>query len=153
MKARKSKYLKCSMRKWCVVFLCVLAIISTGCASIAVSAQSENLLATDTTTLQPQSQIGASGKYTIKQVANEMFGDVNIKKCEYLYNLDDSADYIYVEFDGAGYAVFLKGTMELLEYSTQGKLDYSQTTSTKYYGGPGAYFVKANGSFVDALTK
>ena len=89
----------------------------------------------------------------MQQVANELFGDVNIKSCEYFYNLDDSADYIYVEFDNAGYAIFLKETMELLEYSAQGQLNYPETVAAKYYGGPSTYMVKEDDCFVDIMSQ
>ena len=46
--------------------------------------------------------------YTVEQIINELFGDISIEDCEYLYNLDNSADYIYVEFKKEGYAVILK---------------------------------------------
>lgn len=34
------------------------------------------------------------------------FSNKTVRECEYVYNLDDSADYIYVEFENGGYALF-----------------------------------------------
>jgi len=89
--------------------------------------------------------------YKIKSLTKEMFGDVNVSSNEYLYNLDGSSDYIYVEFENSGYAIYYKETMELLEYSAQGYLSYP-TDSIKFYGGPSMYLTKQNDLFVDTLT-
>lgn len=92
--------------------------------------------------------------YTVEQIINELFGDISIEDCEYLYNLDNSADYIYVEFKKEGYAVFLKDTMELLEYSMQGKINYPATSKVlKYYGGPRFYMYKENDKYIDVLSE
>lgn len=71
-----------------------------------------------------------------EQVVQEMFGNKSIKSTDYLYNLNDSADFLYVNFENYGYAVFLRETSELLEYASAGSLPYSNTTAKKYYGGP-----------------
>ena len=34
----------------------------------------------------------------IQKVSEDLFGDVIINSIEYLYNLDDDADYVYVTF-------------------------------------------------------
>lgn len=91
-------------------------------------------------------------KYNIEKVSYNLLGDVTVKKSEYLYNLDDSADYIYVEFNNGGYAVFLKQTMEMLEYSARGNLDYDTSSSKKYYAGPGSYLIKDNDYFIDKIS-
>lgn len=77
-----------------------------------------------------------------EQVVQEMFGNKSIKSTDYLYNLNDSADFVYVNFENYGYAVFLRETSELLEYASAGSLPYSNTTAKKYYGGPANYFEK-----------
>lgn len=90
--------------------------------------------------------------YGIEKITKDLLGDVTIEKSEYLYNLDDSADYIYVEFNNGGYAVFLKQTMEMLEYSARGKLDYAGYTSKKYYAGPSSYLIKEDDCFIDTIS-
>lgn len=91
--------------------------------------------------------------YSVENVVNELFEESAIKKCEYLYNLDESPDFIYVEFEDGGYAIFLKENMEMLEYSVQGVLEYSKTDLIKYYGGPGYYFNKSNNDcFINTVT-
>lgn len=74
----------------------------------------------------------------------KIYVDKAIKNCEYLYNFDDTADYIYAEYLDGGYAIFLKQTMELMEYSARGKLGYLDRIQRKYYGGPGSYLLKDN---------
>lgn len=91
--------------------------------------------------------------YTVEKVVADLFGDdAKIAYGEFLYNFDQSSDYVYVEFKNTGYAVFLKETMELLEFSPTGKLCYPEIMSFKYYGGPGSYYYKRNNYFVDAMT-
>lgn len=90
--------------------------------------------------------------YDIRRAIDETLGNVSLRSSEYLYNLDGSPDYIYVEFEQGGYAVLLKQTMELLEYSYAGKPEYD-ADAKKYYGGPNLYFQKINGKFIDAHLK
>lgn len=88
------------------------------------------------------------------QVVSEMFGDRSIKSAEYLYNLNDSPDFVYVDFDDYGYAVFLRESLELLEYAPTGNLPYLDTTAIKYYGGPTNYLRKtADQTFTHIDTK
>lgn len=42
----------------------------------------------------------------ITETVRDLFGEKRIKSMEYLYNFNDSPDYIYVDFDDYGYAVF-----------------------------------------------
>lgn len=57
---------------------------------------------------------------------NGLFSKKTIEETGYLYNLDESADYVYVDFAGCtGYAIFAEETMELLEYATVGVLTYA----------------------------
>ena len=86
------------------------------------------------------------------QPVQSVFENQDISSCEYLYNLDDSADYIYVEFEKGGYALLTYQTMELMEYSLQGKLPYSDNLSKKYYAGPSNYLYKNDNQFVNAIT-
>ena len=88
--------------------------------------------------------------YDVERVLAETLG-MTVKSSEYLYNLDDSADYIYVELEEGGYAILLKDTMELLEYSF-GEVPAYKDTAKKYYGGPSQYYEKANDTFVDVIS-
>lgn len=85
----------------------------------------------------------------IELFVEPIFEDREIAKCEYLYNLDDSADYVYIEFVDQGYAVYAKDTMELLEYSLQGISPYKFSNSKKYYAGPSNYLHKNKNHFFD----
>lgn len=80
------------------------------------------------------------------------FSNKTVRECEYVYNLDDSADYIYVEFENGGYALFSRETMEMMEYSLQGTLPYSNSTTKDYYAGPSNYLKKIGSKFINALT-
>lgn len=88
----------------------------------------------------------------IESVTRKIFGYKKICAIENLYNYDDSADYIYVDFADYGYAVFLSDTLELLEYSAEGSLPYLNTLSTKYYGGPTNYLTKVGERFVNVVS-
>lgn len=80
------------------------------------------------------------------------FSNKTVRECEYVYNLDDSADYIYVEFENGGYALFSRETMEMMEYSLQGTLPYSNSSTKDYYAGPSNYLQKIDSKFINALT-
>lgn len=92
------------------------------------------------------------GSNSIEKVSKSLFGDVEIKLSDYLYNLDGSNDYIYVEYTNGGYAIYMKDTMELMEYSPQGRIDYSENQGKKYYAGPNQYFAKSDGKFINVVT-
>ena len=49
------------------------------------------------------------------QVKSSIFANKSISNAKYICNLDDSADYIYVEFENGGYVVFARETMEMME--------------------------------------
>lgn len=86
----------------------------------------------------------------IENVTREIFGNKKIGLIESLYNLDESADYIYVDFSDYGYAVFLRDTLELMEYAPTGSLPYSDTRP-KYYAGPANYLEKDGERFVNIV--
>ncbi len=90
-------------------------------------------------------------KEVVKSVQS-VFEDKTVQVCETLYNLDGSADYISVEFENGGYAVFAKRTMEMMEYSPEGSLPYEDTASKKYYAGPANYLQKEGGAFLDVMS-
>lgn len=133
-------------------------IFSVGFSSAVVQASATTEVATETEShieIESSSSKVASldtQKYNIESVSQELFGDVQINSSEFLYNLDESSDYIYVTFEGDGYAVFLKDTMELMEYSPQGRLSYPNTIARKYYGGPNVYLTKENNCFVNTVS-
>lgn len=129
-------------------------IVSIGFSGSAVQASA----ATETKShieIESSSSIVSSldvEKYNVENLAKELFGDVQVESSEFLYNLDESSDYIYVTFQDDGYAVFLKDTMELMEYSPQGKLSYPNTAAKKYYGGPNIYLTKEENCFVNTVS-
>lgn len=139
------------------VLICITFIISIGNAGVSVEASTENVIKNDNvndkyTQIKDSYQTNSS-YYSVEDVVNELFNDLQIKDCNYLYNLDDRPDYIYVEFQEGGYAIFFKETMELLEYSAQGTLEYSNSNSIRYYGGPGSYLIKLNGEcYINTIT-
>ena len=61
-----------------------------------------------------------------------IFNKKTIKLCEYIYNLDDSADYIYIEFNEGGYAMLVANSLEIMEYSLQGNLPYMNFENIKF---------------------
>jgi len=106
----------------------------------------------DEKTKEKEVEIGKSEEF-LADFVSPFFGNKPIKKCGYIYNLDDSADYIYMEFENGGYAIYAKQTMEILEYSLSGKLPYNDSNEARYYAGPAKYFYKNdNSQFRDAIT-
>ncbi|MCL2798465.1 MAG: hypothetical protein FWD58_10550 [Firmicutes bacterium] len=89
----------------------------------------------------------------VEAVSYRIFGDKQIKSSEYLYSPDDSADFVYVDFEDYGYAVFFAETMEMLEYAPQGCLPYADTDERRYYGGPTNYLAKEDGQFINIVTR
>lgn len=111
----------------------------------AVTASAYNSLSTET----KNSFILSENKLPLnEQSAKPEFENKVISSLEKLYNLDGSADFIYVEFENGGYAVYAQQTMELLEYSLQDKIPF-QSQQTKYYAGPTNYLHKENENFIN----
>ena len=77
--------------------------------------------------------------------------DNNVKAIRNLYNYDGSPDYIYVELAEGGYAIFAKGSNELLEYSPYDRVleDYSDQV---IYGGPGNYYSNNDNVYTNILS-
>lgn len=71
---------------------------------------------------------------------------------EYLYNLDESPDYIYLEFAEGGYVVLSCITEEIMEYSPLGTLPFSDSLDKDYYAGPLNYFHKNENYFTNLLS-
>lgn len=90
--------------------------------------------------------IADDASINLQTAFNGMF-DRETTSTEYLYNLDGSADYIYVEFNGGGYAVLYRDTYELLELSYTGTLYSGVGNVKKYYGGPSNYYTKDSTGF------
>lgn len=80
---------------------------------------------------------------------NNIFGEKNIYTWKMLYSLDEGDDFVYVEFEKGGYAVFSSKTKEMMEYSLQGTLPYSDSSKKEYYAGPNNYFSKKDSTFFD----
>ncbi|MBE5730340.1 MAG: leucine-rich repeat domain-containing protein [Clostridiales bacterium] len=91
-------------------------------------------------------------KNIIEDFVKPVFGDKKVSSCEYAYNLDDSADYIFVEFENGGYAIYSKYTMEILEYSLYGSLPYQDSMDKKYYAGPSNYLHKSDNQLYNTLS-
>lgn len=99
----------------------------------------------------------ASADYILKEnniATLDVFENQKIEDSGYLYNYDDSADYIYLDFVGdSGYAIFANETMELLEYSLSGSFPYERISAERmYYGGPNQYLEKRRSNFINAIT-
>ena len=80
------------------------------------------------------------------------FAGKTVHFCKYIYNVDDAADYIYVEFKEGGYVVFLRETLEMMEFSYMGVAPYSSSDARNYYGGPFNYLEKIDSVFVNMRT-
>ena len=87
MKQRERKSLKCSAKKLCTMGTSILLtiILLLTVVPLGVSGATDNLTAESTSSAQLQSQLSDSGKYTVQQVANELFGDVNISRIHYSF--------------------------------------------------------------------
>lgn len=96
-------------------------------------------------------EIIENDKTIIEKIVYKIFGNCEIKNCEVMYNLDKSPDYIYVEFEPTGYAIFSSVTMELMEYGLLSKCPYLDTAAKKYYAGPTNYFYKKDNCFINAI--
>ena len=88
---------------------------------------------------------------TIQEYVNNKFGNIRVDGCEYLYNLDESPDYIYIEFEEEGYAILSSSTLDVMEYSYSGRIPYEDSTK-KYYAGPTSYLKKENNTFKNIET-
>jgi len=141
---KKAKYLG-------IALICVFAVIYSACDD-------------PTDKLPSDIERGAVGNpseyaehltaYTtnIEKISQELLGKVTIGSQEFLFNLDESPDFIYVDFTDSGYAVFAAESLELLEFAAQGSLPYQNTRGRRYYNGPKGYFTKINEHFVNEVT-
>ena len=124
-----------------IALISIIAILCSSCGTNVADAQPSSISLSDNTDV-----------IAVEETVKKLFGDVDIIREEYLYNLDNAPDYIYVLFDGGGYAVFNRHTFEMLEYSPAGQLPYEDSL-VKYYAGPVNYLQKdVNGGFKDVAT-
>lgn len=78
--------------------------------------------------------------------------DNNVKAIRNLYNYDGSPDYIYVELAEGGYAIFAKGSNELLEYSPYNSVLAEYSDTAIIYGGPATFLTSENDTFKNIIT-
>ena len=75
-----------------------------------------------------------------------------VKAC-YLQGLDGEEDYILVEREPAGYAIFYEKNFEIIEYSHNGRSPFDQMRkSDRVYGGPANYYKKDDNTLVQMIT-
>ena len=118
----------------------LVSIGSIGSISVFATTTTDNFVSNEIS--QDEKNEIKEYKAVVDSFVEPIFGDRIISSCEYIYNLDNSADYIYVEFENGGYAIYAKQTMEMLEYSLQDSLPYTDSNASKYYAGPANYFYK-----------
>lgn len=138
-----------NIKKMYISFLLCIVMVFAMTTSV-LSASADTLKVADKVSEVKKNESYSENKGQSLQTA---FANKSISSCEFIYNLDDSADYIYVEFKGGGYAIFSKNTMEMMEYSMEGSLPLSDSTDKYYYAGPSNYLQKANNKFINAITK
>ena len=80
---------------------------------------------------------------TVQKIVQKMLGKSVCTMTE-MKHLDDENTFFYIDFSEGGYAVFLKETFEMLEYSPTGRKMLSNNYST-YYLGPNCYCTKEGG--------
>ena len=84
-----------------------------------------------------------------EDITYEIFGDIKIEATEYLYGMDDSRDFVLVDFTNHGYVIYNTEMMEILEYSLNGNSPYEDIVGKKYYAGPSYYFIKEGDGYID----
>lgn len=147
---RKIKRMRARIISFILILVMLLPMCWDNALSSVFAASSKDTFVSNKISQEQKAEI-ISYKADIEEFVQPIFGDRGIKTCEYLYNLDDSSDYIYVEFETGGYVVYAKETMEMMEYSLQGILPYD-STAKKYYAGPSNYFHKSSEQFHNVLS-
>lgn len=89
-------------------------------------------------------------KLSIKDCAKDLVGS-DVKKAHPLKNLDEQEDFLYVEYETGGYAVFYKDTMEMLEYSPTGSIESLEEND--YYCGPKSFFKNEKNTMKSVVDK
>ena len=100
----------------------------------------------------PSSNMDQEEQKLVMKETNKIFGNIEIDSMTYLYNLNDSPDFIYVDFKDLGYVIFYRDTLEIMEFSCANNLNYSNCASRKYYAGPSNYYEQINNRFIDVYT-
>jgi cyanate lyase len=106
--------------------ICVFAVIYSACDNPADKLPKVGIR-DNTGNLGEYSERLTAYKTDIEKISQEIFGDVIIGSKEYLFNLDESPDFIYVDFTNYGYAVFAAESLELMEFAALGSLPYQNT--------------------------
>lgn len=70
----------------------------------------------------------------------------------YLQGLDGEEDYILVQRENGGYAIFEKESMEVIEYSNLSSAPYQGLLVDRYYAGPANYYEKKDGKIKNVHT-
>jgi len=120
-----------------IALVCVFALIYSACDNPIGKPPAVDTQRSITGNLEDYSEQEYSEQLTacktdIEKISQELLGDVVIGYIEFLYNLDDSPDFIYVDFTNYGYAVFAAESLELLEFSAKGSLPYRNTRGRRY---------------------
>ena len=84
---------------------------------------------------------------TVYTAIQKMLGKTVLSMTD-MKNVDGNDVFLYINFSEGGYAVFLKDTFEMLEYSPSGQKELSKNTDT-YYVGPNCYCIKKGAYFYD----
>ena len=145
---RKIKTIKHSL-----YFMICLVMIMVAMPFAQLTSSQAMLLSTSVSAFKPVQELEFSSNATnVEEMSTDLFNNQAINSMEYLYNFDDSADYIYVEFTDGGYVVYLRDNLSVLEYSPVGNLPFSDIDEVKYYNGPKNYYEKVQDKFIDKLT-
>ena len=137
MKTRKMKIIR-----WSTILTCLLALVMIMAMTQVVTTNAN--ASTDAYGIRETGHIAISGQVatSIEYVTRELFGYKQIRSIEFLYNFDGSPDFIHVDFEDFGYAIFLSSTFEILEFSHSGSLPFLGGNVRRYYGGPMNHFVR-----------
>ena len=135
-----------------ITLICVFAVIYNACDNPVSKLTAAGTNRSITQNLGEYSEQLVAYSAGIEKTSLELFGNVTIGSQEFLFNLDESPDFIYVDYTNYGYAVFAAESLELLEFAAQGSLPYQNTRGRRYYNGPKGYFAKINEQFINEVT-
>ncbi len=89
-----------------------------------------------------------------KKIFSENLGSekhVGYMTSKYLQGLDGKKDYILVECETGGYAIYEEESMEIIQYSDMSNSPfYEIEEEDSYYGGPSNYY-KKNGNVIENI--
>jgi hypothetical protein len=121
----------------CLLALVVVVAMMQAVATNAFASSDDNSMTT-----MERVPIDGQDFVSIEDASYELFGDKQIRTVRHLHNFDGFPDFIYVDFEDWGYAVFKSATFELLEFSHYGSLPFPYGNYRLYYGGPLNYYVR-----------